>query len=189
MFETLKRIDTGLFLDLNDFYSPFFDTLMWWISSHWLWIPLYLFIIYWAIKKFGKKAFLIIPIIILTFVLCDELAYFIKQIAQRYRPTHNRLISDFVHTINDYKGGLYSFPSSHATNTFGVATIVALIFRHKYFSRLIFIWPVIVSYSRIYLGVHYPSDLFCGMLLGIFIALVMYILYLYLFKKFRFSST
>lgn len=155
---------------------------MWLISGHLPWIPLYLLIIYFAVKKYGKRALLVILVIILTFVFADLISNLIKHSVHRYRPTHNLFIQDTVHTVSGYRGGKFGFVSSHAANTFGVATIMVLLLRNKY-SFLLFLWPVIVSYSRIYLGVHYPADIIGGAITGAIIAYILYLVFISIDKK------
>lgn len=178
MFEQLQQIDTSLFLFLNGHHARVLDYPMWLISGHLIWVPLYLFIIYLSYKKYGKKILLVLPVIILTFAFSDLVSDSIKHSVQRYRPTHNLLLQDIVYTVSGYRGGKYGFVSSHAANTFGVATITFLLLKNKY-SWLFFLWPVIVSYSRIYMGVHYPFDIIGGAITGACIAIIMYQIYLF----------
>jgi undecaprenyl-diphosphatase len=86
----------------------------------------------------------------------------------RLRPTHDPELQDIVHTVNNYKGGLYGFASSHAANTFGVAMFLWLLLKPKYpWVVFLFLWATLVTYTRIYLGVHFPGDIVVGGLIGI----------------------
>jgi undecaprenyl-diphosphatase len=156
---------------------------MWLISGHLLWIPLYLTIIIFLIKKFGKKVLLVLPVVILSFAFADLISNEIKHTVLRYRPTHNLMIQDVVHVVNDYRGGKYGFVSSHAANTFSVATISILFLYRNYYSLLLLLWPILVSYSRIYLGVHYPADIIGGAITGVVVAVLMYWVFLFAEKK------
>ncbi|MBI4646362.1 MAG: phosphatase PAP2 family protein [Bacteroidia bacterium] len=176
MLEWLNKQDTNLFLILNGFHSPFWDTIMWWVSQTITWIPLYCFVLYLIIKKFGKQSFWLIFIIIIVIVFCDQLSvHLCKNIFIRFRPSHNSQLQELIHLVNGYKGGSYGFVSSHAANTFGFAVITSLILKKLFYTIPIFFWAGIVSYSRIYLGVHYPGDILGGIVLGSVIALAVYI--------------
>ncbi len=176
MLEILKNLDTNLFLFLNGIHSPFWDTIMWHISGKLEWIPLYAFLIYLIIKEYKMKAIWIILAVILVIVLTDQV--FVKLFKfqfERLRPCHNPEIKDLVHKVNDKCGGQFGFVSSHASNSFGLAMFLTFLFRKKLFGILIFFWAALVSYSRIYLGVHYPGDIIGGALLGIFIGWLVYL--------------
>ena len=180
MLDHLEQLDTNFFLFLNGLNHPSLDQPMWHLSHHIPWVPLYLFIIYFAIRKFKMNAIVIIAMILITYRLCDFISDTIKHLVERYRPSHNLLIGDMVHTVNNYRGGKYGFVSSHSANSFGVALMIVLLFNNKDWTRFLFIWPLIVVYTRIYLGVHYPADIFCGALTGMAIAFILFLLY----KKF-----
>ncbi len=167
--ELIKQIDTELFLFLNGLHNSFFDFIMFWLSNKLIWIPLYLIIIYLIIKKFGTKKGIFITIsLIIAIVISDQISvHFFKNVFLRYRPCHNINIKNIVHLVNNRCGGQYGFVSSHASNFFTLATTVSLIFKQKKISFLMFAIALLVSYSRIYLGVHYPLDILGGALLGI----------------------
>lgn len=90
-----------------------------------------------------------------------------KPFFARPRPSHEPGLAGLLHLVNGYKGGAYGFASSHAANTFGVAMFIYLLFRSRYaWISAIFVWAAVMSYTRIYLGVHYPGDIFAGALVG-----------------------
>jgi undecaprenyl-diphosphatase len=123
------------------------------------------------------KAWLPIIAIIIAVVLSDRISTAIKKKVQRVRPTHDIVLADKVHTVNNYRGGNYGFVSSHASNTFCVALLVALIFETStWITLLLFFWAILVSYSRIYLGVHFPLDIIFGAILGMNIAFLIFLL-------------
>ncbi|HBX51284.1 MAG: hypothetical protein A2275_03820 [Bacteroidetes bacterium RIFOXYA12_FULL_35_11] len=188
MFDQLQQLDTNLFLFLNGLHSPVMDKPMWYLSQHLPWIPLYILVIWFAIRKFKMNAIVIIALLFITWGLCDLFSDTIKHAVQRYRPTHNTIIGDLVHTVNGYRGGKYGFVSSHSANSFGVALMIVLLFKNKEWTRFLFIWPVIVAYTRIYLGVHYPSDIFCGALTGFATAFVIYLLYVKFLQKYNLNN-
>lgn len=169
--EKLIEFDRQLFLFLNGLHSSWADQPMFLISTEWLWFPLYAFFIYLIIKKMKTKAWLPIVAIVLAVVLSDKISTAIKKKVQRFRPSHDLVLAERVHTVNEYRGGNYGFVSSHASNTFCVALLVTLLLETSTFvTVLLFFWAILVSYSRIYLGVHFPFDILFGALLGMIIA-------------------
>jgi undecaprenyl-diphosphatase len=178
MLSILNNFDTNLFLYLNALHTPFFDKIMWLISGKLTWLPLYLAIIAHYIYHERKKSWLPIICTILAVVISDQISSsVIKPLFERLRPSHEPAIEQLVHIVNGYKGGLFGFVSSHAANSFAVAVFTSLAFRIPIYTWAIIAWAVIVSYSRIYLGVHYPADIMGGAIIGIFSALLMYFLY------------
>lgn len=179
----LINLDEKLFLFLNSLHNNVFDFLMWHISGKWIWIPLYLFILYAIIKRFGKKSIYIIIAFIILIVAADQISVFIKNNVQRLRPSQNPDFEGLMHIINNYRGGKYGFVSSHAANCFGLATFLSLLFHRKWITISIFLWAGLVAYSRIYLGVHYPGDIIAGALLGIIIAVIVFYSMQYIEKR------
>jgi undecaprenyl-diphosphatase len=185
LINSIKKIDTDLFLFLNSKHNHFFDVVMFWTSYKYFWIPLYLFILILAYKYYGKKIWLIALSAILLIVLSDQISvHAFKNVFLRYRPCVNLEICSQVH-LNDGRGGMYGFISSHAANSFALAMFLSLLFKKKikYFSLLIFLWAIFVSYSRIYNGVHYPSDIAVGAIVGMGIGIVVFKLFKYLETK------
>lgn len=185
MIELIKEIDTKLFLLINSFNNGFFDHLMSFISGKITWIPLYLLILFLIIKKFGKRFWLVLMIFILTVVLSDQISvHLFKNVFLRYRPCHNELLKDIVHLVNGKCGGQYGFISSHACNTAAIATISCLIFRNysKWLYPIMISYALLNSYSRVYLGVHYPSDVLAGIIVGAAIGLLTYTILVFAYK-------
>ena len=110
-----------------------------------------------------------------TFAFTDQVSVLIKNLVERPRPTHNDEIADMLHIVNNYRGGQYGFISSHAANVFGIAAFLSNQFKHYKWSLFLFIWAAVVSYSRLYLGVHYPLDVICGALLGALTGIQFYV--------------
>lgn len=180
MLEFLNEIDTQIFLFLNSFNNAFFDKLMWIISSKTIWIPMYLGLLYLLYRKYKKESFFIFIAIILAVSLADSLSVALfKDVFKRYRPSHNLEIKEFIHIVNNYRGGNYGFVSSHAANVFALAVILNNFLKsnYRFFSLFIFSWATVVCYSRIYLGVHYPGDLLGGALFGSLIAWLILLIY------------
>lgn len=181
----LEHIDQQLFLFLNEIHSPFWDTIMYWISYKFTWIPLYLATLIYFVYKQKAKAILTIVMAIAVIVIADQVSVnLFKNVFLRYRPCHNLDVQNLIHTIHGHCGGQYGFVSSHAANAFGFAIFSALVIQKKEITYSLIIWATIVSYSRIYLGVHYPADILGGALLGIGSGFIIYLLYSKLLKTF-----
>lgn len=172
MIDFLTNLDSQLFLFLNGLHSEFWDSIMWWVSGKEEWIPLYMVLLGWLIFRFKWRILYLIPFIVLLIVLSDQISVLIKNTVQRFRPTHDPEIGNLVNTLNNYRGGKYGFVSSHAANSFALAIFTSLILKNRWFTVFIFFWAALVSYSRIYLGVHYPGDILFGALLGIALGMV-----------------
>jgi len=174
MIDYLSSIDTKIFLFLNGMNSPFWDAVMYLVSGKFTWIPFYLVIIFFIARKFKWNTLWIIIAIALIVTLSDQLSvHAFKNVFQRLRPCHDPMLSGFVHIVGRC-GGKFGFVSSHASNTFGVAVFLLLLFRVKWFSIVILLWATVVSYSRIYLGVHFPGDVLVGALLGVCIGFLVW---------------
>lgn len=192
----LEEIDHKIILTVNSWNTPFLDDVMWIISGKLTWIPFYIFLIYLASKKLPRKQVVIFTVVtILSVVIADLISnYCFKENIQRYRPSHNLLLKDLLHLYQVkpgefYRGGLYGFTSSHAANFFAIVIFISLALRQFYPKIIYFLLPiaVLVSFSRLYLGVHYPSDVFVGAIVGTVTAFVCY-RFLYLRLINRFSS-
>jgi undecaprenyl-diphosphatase len=186
MFETLEKLDRELLLAINRANHPAMDAFFWQASAGWIFIPLWLIIIWYFYKEKGIK-FLGTALLCVGFILlfCDRTTELVKHSVKRYRPTHNLEIKDQIHVVNDYRGGQYGFFSGHSSNNTGVAIFLFLVLsqmKNRY-RFLIFLFPPIIEYSRMYLGVHYPSDILFGTLDGILWGLVFYKVFQYLSKK------
>lgn len=182
----LSDIDARLLLIVNGAHSPFFDAVMWCISGRWIWLPFYAVLAYLLFRRMSwKRASICLVTIGLISLAADQTcATLIRPEIGRLRPANlNNPLSSFVHVVNGYRGGRYGFPSCHAANTFALAVFMSLVIRHKWFTVMMFSWAFIVSYSRMYLGVHYFGDLFCGATIGSLFAVLFYYLQNYLFKR------
>lgn len=181
----ILELDAQLLQLINYFHSDFWDNTFWMISSTLIWIPFYAIIVYTIIKSQKAQSWLTVLSVIFLVVLCDQISTEVfKHTIERFRPTHDPLLKDFVKTVNGYRGGKYGFVSSHATNTMGLAVFTSLLFRNKIFTWFLVVWSLIIAYSRVYLGVHYPGDVLGGMILGIILAYGVYKIYQVLIPRF-----
>ena len=162
----LKSWDKDLFLCLNGMHSPLWDYTMTLFTLTPTWLLFYGLILFIIGKKYGKKSLFIFVSITLLILLSDQLAGLLKHTIQRLRPSNDPGLSQLIHVFFN-KGGEFGFVSAHAANTFAFATFSSLLFKNDRYATFIFPWAVIIAYSRIYLGLHYPGDILGGALLGI----------------------
>ena len=175
--ETISNIDTDLFLFLNGLHTDWLDKVMIAITQMWVWAPLYLLLIYWTVKQYGKRCWWIFLTIGIVVLCSDQLsAHVCKPLFQRLRPCYNPDFQNLIYLPKGMAGGRYGFVSSHAANTFAVAAFLTAALRknRNWIGFVLYFWAFISSYSRIYLGFHYPGDILCGALLGILIGLILW---------------
>jgi len=175
--------DTELFLFLNSFHNDFWDTIMLMITRKETWLPFYLVILFFIFKNYKSKWWLVVIFLAITIVLSDQLSVLLKETIQRLRPVHNPEIQHLVHNVLR-KGGLHGFVSSHAANSFALFIFTSRLFRNRGYWLLMLTWALLLSYSRIYSGVHYPLDLIGGAILGWLIAVGMYKLMMFIENHF-----
>lgn len=188
MKETIENIlplERDLFLLLNGSESPFLDDWMWTVSGRFVWIPLFLVILFLFFYKTPRKQALLVSLfIILVFVASDQFSSGLcKPFFERYRPTHHPDFKELVDIVNGYRGGRYGFISGHATNSFGLAVFLSLLFRNRAVTLTTLSWAALNSYTRVYLGVHFVSDILAGMLAGTLLAFLLYRLMMLLMKR------
>ncbi len=191
MIDWLIELDKSIFLFFNGLHTGWWDQVMWVITKKYTWIPFYLFIVGFIFYRYKGHAFFVLLGIGLTILLADQISSgLFKPFFQRLRPSHEPSLQGLVHLFqesngNYYLGGKYGFVSSHAANTFGLASFLHLLLRKDFkWTYIFFIWAAIVSYSRIALGVHYPGDIFFGALLGILCGAFSCFAYMYLVLRF-----
>lgn len=173
----LEQLDQKLFLFLNSINSPICDQVMYVLTGKLIWFPLYLSILIFLAFKYKRKFLILLIFIIVAAILADQTSVIIKNLTQRLRPCHEPELKGLVHIIKGECGGMYSFVSSHASNSFDVALLSLLLIKKRWYSISIIIWALVVGYTRIYLGVHYPGDVICGSLIGAVIGWSMISLY------------
>lgn len=180
--QNIKDLDTQMLLGINQMHSAYWDSFMWLVTDKYVWIPLYISLIYVIFRNHSPKAFLWCAVAIgLMILITDNFnSQWLRPWIGRLRPSNlDNPISSMVHVVNDYRGGPYGFPSSHSSNTWGIVFFVAFLFRKYWLNSFLAAWAILVCYSRSYLGVHYPGDLFVGMLLGLTGAILAYLLFAY----------
>jgi undecaprenyl-diphosphatase len=173
MFDWLNKIDTQLFLSLNGKHSPFFDAFFTLFTTMETWFPLYVLILIIIFKKYRQQGVWILLFFVLTIVLSDQLSGLIKDLVHRLRPSQDPLLAGKVN-IPASQGGLYGFVSGHAANSFALTFLLGFLSRNRKLFLILFAWSLVICYSRIYVGVHYPLDVICGGTLGALIGWSMY---------------
>ncbi len=180
-FDQIVSADKAATVFLNRDMGAAADSIFWILSSKFVWVPVALMFLYLLVKKKDYNWTMKIAIVlglVITITLCDQItSSLFKPLVARFRPSHDIEICTMLHYVHGYRGGNYGFMSSHAANAFGAAVFGTKIIRNKYFTALLFTTAILVTYSRIYLGVHFLGDVVCGAAIGIMVSLaVCYIL-------------
>ena len=181
MLELIQNLDKTLFYFVNNGLSnPFFDKLMPFVTEVNSWVLVYLVGFYFLFFKSGRKGKIVAITLIITIIITDQInSHIIKELVGRIRPCHS--LPDVNLLVGC--GGGKSFPSSHAANNFAAAYVITYFFRKNYF--LFFSIASIVAISRVYVGVHYPIDIFVGALVGILIAYIVSASVRLIFDKYK----
>lgn len=184
MLEKLLELDRDLFIWLNSMGSEPFDGMWLLITRFTSWIPIFALILYFTFKRLGwRHALLVIGCITLLLIVTDQTTNLFKYTFQRLRPGNNPDIADLIRAVQKRKS--FSFISGHASNSMAVAFFLYNVMKpYLKYMGFFFIWPLIFAYSRIYLGLHYPFDIFCGYLWGIFTGWLLLRLYAYLRNRY-----
>ena len=189
MVEDILKFDSDLFLYLNNLGAPYYDNFWMFLSRTEANVIVYLIILitYLNLIKNKNKTKILLHLIIATAILItisDQTSNLFKDSFQRLRPCYNELISDSLRLVKGSCGGRYGFFSAHASNSFSLAIFFGLLLRssNKLLIVLLTIYAFLISYSRIYLGVHYPVDILVGAFFGTINAIILYKVYLYSFN-------
>lgn len=184
MLDSLIEFDKQLLLAINGWNNCFFDSMMVFITNKYTGIPLYALILFFIFYKRNiKLALLMFLSVIVTFALCDSLSVALfKDVFQRLRPCYDPTTENLVRML-EYKGGQYGFVSSHAVNMFGLAAISSALLKKRWLTILLFVWAALVGYSRVYVGKHFPLDVICGAVFGLFIGYLVYFIFTKIKKK------
>lgn len=169
MIDFLNNIDSQIYLFFNGMHHPLMDTFMTLFTGRFVWIPLYLALAGLLLKGFGVKlGSLYILAIGAAILLTDQTcATVLRPMFERLRPSNpENPLSQFAILVNDYRGGRYGFPSCHSANSFALATFVCCLIKRPKIQAFMIFWAILNSYTRLYLGVHYPGDLLAGGIIG-----------------------
>lgn len=187
MLDFLMQLDRELFLFLNGLNASWLDMFMFWASDRFVWIPFYMILLGLCYRYYGwKKLLVLLLMIVVMITISDQISSFLKSSLQRFRPSRDPALEGWVHTVKGYRGGRFGFVSSHASNSMALAIfLVFLLRRHfQYILPMMIVFVFLKSYSRIYLGVHYPGDMLGGFVVGVFAAWVVIRIWKFLMARY-----
>lgn len=168
MNKIINVADLKLFLYINSHHNAFWDEVMYLLSTTNIWIPLYLYILFIFYKIYKRKSWICIATAIIMISISDQVSNYFKYLTKALRPSHEMYLKNIIHLSKAGPGGLYGYVSAHAANFFTLTLFLTILLPKKYnwLKTILFIFSILVSYSRIYNGVHYPLDVLRGILLG-----------------------
>ena len=191
LIETLKKWDTQLFLFLNSKHNAFFDVVMYWASDKLFWIPFYVVLAVLVIRYFKRNSIIVLLCVAALIASSDQIAStFFKNTFKRLRPSHEAALQNVIHLSKAGAGGPFGFISSHASNSFALFVFLSLVFpvRFKPLKYVLFCWALLVSYSRIYNGVHYPGDVLVAAIVGSILGWLFSKIYFFSVEKWNFNT-
>ena len=185
MLENLISQDQQLLIYLNNLGTEFWDPIFLQMTKQFNWLPFFLVLFYLLLKKVSLKQFgLLVLILVAFFLFTDQATNLVKNTVMRLRPVNEPLVEPYLRIL--MKRSSFSFFSGHASNSSGSILIVFLVLRKYYkYAWLIFFFPLIFAYTRIYLALHYPLDILCGYLFGIASGFMFYYLFRYFNNKYH----
>ncbi len=187
MLDQLIHLDRELFLFLNNLGTDSWDGFWLTVTNKWTSIPIYLLLLILSYKYLGiKKTLWVLVSVALLITSTDQLANFFKYGVRRLRPCHEEDLLGQMRLVKAYCGGKFAFFSAHAANSFAIATFFVLLLKERFrlFPFVLLFWALLVAYSRIYIGVHYPLDVITGSLVGALFGWLFYKLYIFAMQKF-----
>jgi len=188
VIDFLIHKDIELFIYLNNLGNVQWDGFWLFVTNKFSSFPLYVLLLFLTYKKLGfKKTLIVLLFGVLLIALSDQTSNLFKYSFKRLRPCHNNNISSLIRIVKEGCGGLYGYFSAHAINSMGIAVFFGLLLKNSYkylFPGLIF-WALLIAYSRIYIGVHYPLDLVTGMFFGVLYGTLFNKLLLLFLKKIK----
>jgi undecaprenyl-diphosphatase len=169
MLELLIETDQQIFLTLNAMHWGVTDFFWSQFSKNIIWLPLYVWLIFLIWNEYKIQIWKVLLSISLLILVSDQTSNLAKNGFQRLRPCHDALIGPQTHTVNNNCGGSYGFFSGHAANSFAIFAFITSLFRkkHRNIERVMLAYAILVSLSRIFLGVHYPLDILAGAITGL----------------------
>ena len=186
MLDYLNDIDADALLAVNGWHDAFQDALWWLMTAKWSSGVLLIALLWILLHQHRRHALLVLAMIALAFLIADQTASgLIKHLVERLRPTHDPSLESMVHIINGYRGGMYGFVSSHASNAFAVSLLLSLVMRHRAVTISLFTWSLLQCYSRIYLGVHYPGDIIGGIIVGLLAGWISWLVMRWIMRRWR----
>jgi len=186
MFETIINKDIELLIFLNNLGTVHWDGFWLFVTNKFSAIPLYLLLLYFSYKYFGvKKTAIIVILVVVLITVSDQTSNAFKYGFKRLRPCHNDSISHLIRLVKSSCGGRYAYFSAHAANAMAIAVFFGLTLKNnvKYLMPFLIFWAVIVAYSRIYIGVHFPLDVLTGLFFGSIYGFLFFTIMRYILKK------
>jgi undecaprenyl-diphosphatase len=162
----IQSIDAELLLLINGWNSKWADTFMFLVSSKWSSIPVYVLLAVLLFRKYKNQFPLLLLVVVVMILVSDQLSNAFKYFVERPRPCQDADLQHLVHLVNNKCGGLYGFYSAHASNTAALALFSASLMESRYLKIGLMLWCFFIGYSRVYLGAHYPGDIFVGWFAG-----------------------
>ena len=185
-FSKIQDMDMQVLSLFNGSDNIMLDQMVQILTSGLTWIPLYVMLFFVVMRNnetMGQIA-LVVGSAIFCVLFADGLVYgIIKQLAERWRPSNDPTFKYMVQVVDDIRPKGYSFCSAHAANTMSLAVFFSLLIRSKMLTITLVIWSLINCWTRLYLGVHYPSDILCGMIIGIIVGILVYLLYYKIYRR------
>ncbi len=188
MFEELIQLDKELFLFLNGLGNSNWDGFWMFATNKLSSIPFYFILLILVYKQLGlRKTLIVLFTVAILILVVDQLANFFKYGVQRLRPCYNQDVSTVMRLVKNSCGGRFGYFSAHAANSFAVASFFTFLLKPKfrYIGLLLFFWAIIVAYSRIYIGVHFPLDVFTGAVIGLGMSWLFAKLYIFSLHKYQ----
>ena len=188
MLEELIQLDKEAFLFLNGLGSPNWDAFWLFVTHKLSSIPVYLIVLVLTYKQLGlRKTLVLLATVAILILVTDQLANFFKYGVQRLRPCYDQEVSHLLRLVKKFCGGKFGYFSAHAANSFAVASFFTFLLNSKYdyIGFLLFIWAIVVAYSRIYIGVHFPLDVLTGAIIGLGAGWLFAKLYIFARHKFQ----